>query len=225
MQPFLDNSNFQLLAGHFIPAWCWDVHSGDYLWKKTNSRREEASLFLLCQKWPVRATAPLYWLLSWLAVNWKIANESSMFCLCCNVPGHYVLCSWAEQSCLWCGACLHYLWLHGVPNALWEMQGLHFLWGGAAGEGYMLKKALICHILCPGRQRLGTWPCTTSTFICQSPHTLFHLRPTLPNIHRNTQELCFWAMLRVYHAQRTYENTWENGLQIFPSRFSLWGGW
>lgn len=71
-----------------------------------HSRKEEASLLLLCQKWPVD------WLLSWLPVNWKIAN----------VPGSCVLSFWTEQSC--CGACLLYLWLHGVPTVLWELQGL-----------------------------------------------------------------------------------------------------
>lgn len=47
------------------------------------------------------------------------------------------------------------------------------------------------------------------------PESLYTLPPPLPplNIHRNT--------LRVYHAQRTYKNTWENGLLTFPSRFSL----
>lgn len=30
--------------------------------------------------------------------------------------------------------------------------------------------------------------------------------------------------LLAYHGQRTYKNMYENGIQIFPSRFSLWGG-
>lgn len=145
------------------------IHMITYKRKQNiHSRKEEASLLFLCQKWPVQGTAPLYWLLSRLPVNWKIAN----------IPGYCVLSFWAEQSC--CGACLLYLWLHGIPTVLWEMQGL-----GKETFEELLGRVTWSISLCSGSQHLGTWPCTTSTFICQSPYILFHL-PLLPQIYSGT---------------------------------------
>lgn len=188
--------------------------------QKTDSRQEEASLFLLSQKRPVCGTAPLYWLLSWLAVNWKIANESSMFCLCCNVLGHYVLSCWAEQSRLWCGACLDYmgyLMLSGKCRDWGRSPLRRSCWGRLrAQEGSDLPHPL-------PRQSASGYSALRNLYI-YLPESIYSLPPP-PNIHRNTQGLCFWALLRVHHAQSTYKNTWENGLQTFPSRFSIWGGW
>lgn len=179
------------------------------------------------QKISSRKEAPLYWLLSWLAVNWKIANESSMFCLCCNVPGHYVLSLWAEKSCLWWGPCLYYLWLHGVPSALQEMQGL-------GKEPF--EEELLGRVMCSRRLSSATsFALTASIWVLglAQPLHLFarvHIHSftsSLPS-PKYTQE--YTGALLLGHAEVTpcpkdLKNMWENGLQVFPCIFSLWEGW
>lgn len=179
------------------------------------------------QKINSRKEAPLYWLLSWLAVNWKTAYESSRFCLCCNVPGHYVFSLWAEKSCLWWGPCLYYLWLPGVPNALQEMQGL----GKEPFEEELLGRVMRWRRL----SSATSFALTASIWVLglAQPLHLFarvHIHSftsSLPS-PKYTQE--YTGALLLGHAEVTpfpedLKNMWENGLQIFPCIFSLWEGW
>lgn len=213
MQPHLESSNFQLLAGHLTPAWCWDVPSDDYLQKKTEDQQQEGSSFVLTSKLTGSKLKNCLWVKQVLPV------------LQCPRP----LCTqlWAEKSCLWWGPCLYYLWLPGVPNALQEMQGL----GKEPFEEELLGRVMRWRRL----SSATSFALTASIWVLglAQPLHLFarvHIHSftsSLPS-PKYTQE--YTGALLLGHAEVTpfpedLKNMWENGLQIFPCIFSLWEGW